>query len=316
MKAEILTYEGRRYSLPDPVAWKFEYACGVPCDSFWIELPWQRGEEEVYRKAVRFRAWEGEQAVFTGIVDETEWRQEERGSRVMLSGRSMAALLLDNEALAADYAAASLDDILKDHVFPYGIEVGESAAIPACQNFSVASGSSDWQVVYDFVRYHGGAAPRFDREGRLVLTPMAQAGGKVLDDTVPLLGLRGRERRYGVLSSVLVRDKKRQTAEEVVNLQFQEQGGRARRVLTMTGTPGERAMRYGGQFQLEKSGSERRRLELEVPGLFFAWPGDLIEIRRSGWSENGLWRVMESIVKEDYGGSTTTLELGEPGAVI
>ena len=316
MRAEILTYEGRRYSLPDPVAWKFEYACGVPCDSFWVELPWERGEEAVYRKAVRFFAWEGEQTVFTGIVDEAEWRQEEKGSRVILAGRSMAALLLDNEALAADYTAAALDDILKNHVFPYGIEVGERAAIPACQNFSVASGSSEWQVVYDFARYHGGVPPRFDREGRLVLAPMAQTGGKVLDDTVPLISLRGRERRYGVLSGVLVRDKRRQTAEEVVNLSFQQQGGRARRVLTMTGAPGERAMRYSGQFQLEKSEAGRRRLELEVPGLFFAWPGDLIEIRRSGWEENGLWRVMESVVKEDDGGSTTTLELGEPGAVI
>lgn len=316
MTGEITTYEGKRYVLPEALSWKLEYACGVPCDSFFVELPWRAGEEEVYRKAVRFTAREAGKTVFTGVVDEAEWSLDRKGSRAALSGRSMAALLLDNEARAADYAAATLEDILRDHVAPYGIQTGEKAALPACQNFSVAAGSSEWQVLYDFVRYHGGVPPRFDREGRLVLVPFSDGREKILDDTVPLTAYAGRERRYGVLSSILVRDKKRRGAEEVVNREFREQGGQARRVLTMSGSPGERAMRYSGQFQLDKSASGRRRVELTVPALFFAWPGELIRLARTGCRENGLWRVLESTVEENAGGGSTNLVLAQPDVVI
>ena len=316
MTAEILTYEGKRYRLPDLLAWKLEYACGVPCDSFWVEVPWQPGEEEIYRKAVKLLAYQDGRQVFTGMVDEAEWTLDEQGRRATLSGRSMAALLLDNEAEAADYATATLEDILRDHVTPYGIEVGEKSSFPPCQNFTVTAGSSEWQVIYDFVRYHGGIPPRFDREGKLLLTHMESGKEKVLDDTVPLTGQAGRERRYGVLSEVVVRDKRRRMAERVVNETFVAEGGRARRLLTMSGTPAERAMRYNGQFQLDKSEAQRRRLEVRVPALFFAWPGDLIRVSRSDGVGNGLWRVLETVVEENHRGGSTGLILGEPDTVL
>lgn len=316
MTAEIVTYEGRTYTLPDLLAWKLEYACGVPCDSFWVELPWQTGEEKVYQKAVQLRAYQNGERVFTGLIDEVEWTLDRQGSRATLSGRSMAALLLDNEAEAVDYAAATLEDILRDHVYPYGIQLGEKSGIPACQGFTVTAGSSEWQVVYDFVRYHGGIPPRFDVNGRLILTPMENSGELLLDDTVALTELMGRERRYGVLSEVMVRDKRRQRAERVVNDAFVEQGGQARRLLTMNGTPGERAMRYSGQFQLDRSEAQRRRLEVTLPALFFAWPGDLIRVSRGDGVGNGLWRVLETVVEEGAQGGRTTVTLGDPDTVI
>lgn len=316
MTVDVITDQGRRYTLPDPVSWQFEYACGVPCDSFRLVAPWREGEQAVYRRAVRLEASHEGQRVFTGVVDEVEWEQSGQGSLVSLSGRSLAALLLDNEAEAADYTAATLEDILRDHVAPYGIQVGEKGTIPACQGFSVASGSSEWQVLYDFVRFHGGVPPRFDRLGRLELTPLPETGAKVLDDTVSLLERKGRERRYGVLSEVVVRDKRRRQTERVVNAEFQAQGGRARRVMTMSAAAGARAMRYSGQFQLDKSAAQRRRLELTVPKLFFAWPGELVYVSRTGWGENGRWRVLETTVSGGTGGGRTALVLGEPDAVI
>lgn len=314
MTAEILTYEGKTYRLPELLSWKLEYACGVPCDSFWLQVPWKHGEEACYQKAVELRAYQNGERVFTGLVDEAEWSLDDGGSRVELSGRSMAARLLDNEAEAADYAVATLEDILRDHVTPYGIQVGESSTIPACQSFTVKAGSSEWQVVYDFARYHGGIQPRFDRAGRLLLTPMETGGERLLDETVPLTRLTGRETRYGVLSEVVVRDKRRRRAERVVDQAFLDQGGRARRLITMSGAPGERAMRYSGQFQLDKSRAGRRRLELTVPALFFAWPGDLVRVERSVGA--GVWRVLECTVEENRRGGGTSLVLGEPESVI
>lgn len=316
MRFVVTQYDGRRFELPQPLRWRLDYACGVPCDSFSVTLPWKEGEEKVYSKAVELTAWHREEQVFAGVVDEAEWGRSRQGGRATLTGRSLAARLLDNEALAADYAAATLEDVLRDHVTPYGIQCRVNGNIPVCQNFSISSGSSEWQVVYDFVRYHGGLPPRFDRQGRLVVAPFGDDAVKMLDDSVPLLSLTGRERRYGVLSEILVRDKQRQVTDRVVNGAFQAQGGQARRVLTLNRSLGERARRYNAQFQLDKSAARQRRVEMEVPTLFFAWPGDLVRIQRTNCGENGLWRVLEAVVEKNENGGTTRLVLGEPDVVI
>ncbi len=314
MTAEIMTYEGKRYRLPELLSWRLEYACGVPCDSFQVECLFRTEDERAYQKAVRFFAYEGGQTVFTGVVDEVEWTHGPEGRRVTVAGRSLAALLLDNEAEAADYGAATLGDILRDHVTPYGIQVGERVPIPPCQNFSVASGQSEWQALYQFCRYHGGVPPRFDREGRLILAPFRDGTEKVLGPKVPVTKLTRTERRYGVLSEVLVRDKSRKTTERVENPAFLAEGGQCRRVVSTGGKSSTQAMRYSGKFQLDKAWGNRRSLTMTVPLLFFAWPGELIRMERIGWT--GTWRVLESVVTLDEGGSGTTLTLGMPDTVI
>lgn len=313
MTAEIVTYEGRRYRLPELLSWRLEYACGVPCDSFRVECPFFPEDGTSYEKAVRFFAYEGGRRVFTGVVDEVEWTYGAEGRRVTVTGRSLAALLLDNEAEAADYSVATLGDILRDHVAPYGIQVGEEAEIPACRNFSVAAGQSEWQVLYQFCRYHGGVPPRFDREGRLLLTPFRDGAVKVLGPKVPVTRMARTERRYGVLSEILVRDRRRKTTERVTNPAFLNEGGRCRRVISAGGNDA-RALRYSGQFQLDKAWSHRRSLTVRVPRLFFAWPGELLRMERPGWT--GTWRVLESVVALDEGGGETTLTLGMPDTVI
>ena len=228
----------------------------------------------------------------------------------------MAALLLDNEAQAADYQTATAADILRDHVEPYGIQVAGGYRLPPVEGFSVASGSSEWLVLYDFARYHGGVAPRFDRQGRLVLSPWQDGERLVIDDKTAVTELVCREKRYGVLSEILVRDKTRQQAERMVNRTFAEQGGRCRRVLTMPGRSGYQAMRYRGEFQLQRSQAERSRLELTVPQRFFAWPGDLVRLDRTGLGCNGVYRVLEAAVELDGQGGRTRLVLGEPESVL
>lgn len=87
----------------------------------------QRGEAGDWP---RFWAEHGGERVFTGVVDECQVEQSGNGSVLELSGRGMAALLLDNEALGQDYGTATLEDILRDHVRPYGIQAAAGAKLP------------------------------------------------------------------------------------------------------------------------------------------------------------------------------------------
>lgn len=308
--------KGRRWQLPVLTAWRMEYTCGVPCDSFWLRCPWEAGNGTRPADWVTFTAeWKGER-VFTGVVDECQFSQSGQGGVLEVSGRGMAARLLDNEALGQDYGTATLADILRDHVSPYGIQTAPGAKLSAVSCFSVATGSSEWSVVYDFARYHGGVAPRFDRMGRLVLTGWPTGREWLLGDKVPVTKLVCRDKRYGTLSQVLVRDRYSGAIQRVNNEAFRASGGQARRVLTMPGRSNYKAMRYSGQFQLDKSAGELERLEITLAQPFCAWPGDLVRVQRSNWPRNGLYRAAEVTVGMDETGYWSRLELAGVNFVV
>ena len=315
-EAYLQCWDGTRYRLPALVEWRFEYTAGVPCDSFSLKCLWEAGLEQVLSDAVELTAEENGETVFHGVVDEFETKWNGDGSVLTLSGRGMAARLLDNEAEGADYLTATAEDILRDHVLPYGVEVGERGQLPAVSNFSVRSGSSEWSVLYDFARYYGGVTPRFDRFGRLCLAPWGDGETRLLNDAVAVTEFSYREKRYGVLSEILVRDKTRFAVERVENGRFSARGGRCRRVMTMPGRTAFQAMRYSGEYQLRRSESEWIRAEATIPQLFFAWPGDLVNLERSGFGKNGVYRVLEAVVTGDGRGGRTKLALGERDAVV
>ena len=95
MTGTLICWDGRRVVLPDLTSWRMEYACGIPCDSFYLECLWEPGEAGALAEAVRFAAEEDGERVFTGVVDEVCCGWDEDGARLSVSGRSMAALLLD-----------------------------------------------------------------------------------------------------------------------------------------------------------------------------------------------------------------------------
>ena len=316
MRGYVTDWRGREWLLPYPTQWELEYTAGVPCDSFTFRCPWEMGGETAPGDWVRFSARYQGKDMFNGVVDECQVTLDQGGCQLEISGRGLAVLLLDNEAIGQDYGTATLADILRDHVTPYGIQTAPGAALPAVTRFSVATGSSEWSVVYDFARYYGGVCPRFDRLGRLVLSGWQDSQERLVEDGTPVTTLVRRDRRYGVLSRVLVRDRWSGAVQRVDNGDFLSQGGSARRVLTMPGRSNYKTMRYNGQFQLDRSASEQERVELTIAQPFCAWPGDLVSIRRSKWDWNGRYRVLQSATGMGMEGAWTRLELALPDFVV
>ena len=305
-----------RWTLPRPLAWRLDYTAGVPCDSFWMRCVWDGNNATKPEDWVEFTAEHEGQRVFTGVVDECEVSVSPKGRLLEISGRGMAARLLDNEALGQDYQIATQADILRDHVRPYGISVAPGAKLRPVEQFSVLNGSSEWSVVYEFARYYGGVSPRFDREGRLVLTGWDGADPRVVDDTAPLISLVRRDRRYGVLSQMLIRDRWSGRVETLANRAFAAAGGQARQIITLPSRNSYKAVRYSGQFQLDKSASQWKRMEVTVGRAFCAWPGELVAVRRSGLDWNGEYRAVEVGVGMDESGYWSRLELADPDFTI
>ena len=316
MTGYVTDARGAQWALPVPLAWRMEHTAGTPCDSFWLTCPWDGGQSAQPGDWVGFYAEHKGERVFTGVVDECEVSVAAQGRLLEVSGRGMAARLLDNEALGQDYLLATQADILRDHVAPYGIQAAPGGSLPPVERFSVAAGSSEWSVVHDFARYYGGVCPRFDRQGRLVLSGWEDGQERVVDDRTGVAAITRRDRRYGALSQVLVRDRWSGRVETVDNREFQAAGGLARRILTMPARSSYKAMRYSGQFQLERSCAERERLELTLGEVFTVWPGELVSVQRTGCGWNGRYRAAQVTAGMDGSGCWSRVELAPPEVIL
>lgn len=226
-------YDGKAYTLPNPVAWRLDYGLGSPCDSFWVKTLWSVGQEETLAAGTRMQVFHDGALCFVGVVDECEVRWSEEGCVAELSGRGLQALLLDNQAEAADFGQATLGEILRRYVTPFGIRLAKPVSLPAAAGFSVGSGSSCWKVLYDFARYHGGATPRFTRTGQLALHGWEDRTVLSLDGTSPVTEVVWRDKRYGVLSQVTVKDVTGLMRQTVENAAFRREGGRCSRVMLL-----------------------------------------------------------------------------------
>lgn len=316
IKCWVRCGDGTELTLPDLSRWEFSYGTGTPCDSFYVRCLWESGQERMLSPACRFFAeWEGRR-VFTGVVDDFACVCGGDGRYLELSGRGMAALLLDNEALPAQYQQATRADIVADHVAPYGIQTVGGGQLPAVSGFTVTSGVSEWSVVQEFACFYGGVVPRFDREGRLVLDGHSDGETLLVTDDTPLTGWEYREQRHGVLSQVAVRRRTAGETQWVADGAFLAEGGCARRVITVPNTTGTAAMRYTADYQIRAAKSQRVRLTVTIAGGFLAWPGQLVTVRLRGFGANGQYRVAQSEVSCGEDGLTTTLVLGEPDSMI
>lgn len=314
MEAWVTGWDGGRIHLPTVTQWRFSYGLGSPCDSFALTCLWEQGAERLLADGVGFHAVHQGETVFTGRLDEYVCIRDQNGGRLELTGRGMQGLLLDNETLPMEYQMATAADLLRDHVAPYGIETAGGNTLGAVAGFVASSGQSEWSVVRDFVCFHGGILPRFDRQGRLVLSDWA-GEERTLGDGTPLTELRYGCKRYGVISQVVVRDRSRGITETVTDSDFQARGGQCRRVITTTGRSGA-SMRYSGQFQIRASRAEETQCLVRTPLLFYAWPGDLVRMERTGFGGNGTYRVAEMVTGADEDGSYTGLTLGTVDLLI
>lgn len=302
------TYDGARYELPVLLRWDLDYTGAVPCDSMTAACLYDAGMAEVLPKATRFTAFQDGKIMLRGVIDAYEVSLSRQGLLVEVEGRGMAALLLDNESEALSYERAPLSEILENHVSPYGITVKRQKDVSG-SGYAVVSGSSQWKALQGFTHRFGGFDPYFTREGTLVTGPLWGSGDTLhIDDSSPLLSLRKREQRYGVISEVLIQDKAQRISHPVRNQKFQQTGGQRRHVLYMPRSTAE-DRRYTGEYQIAQSALEQVEIDLELPFPFAAMPGDRVALALDRLKLSGLYEVVRSRSRMDGDGERTELTI-------
>ena len=312
MTGRIFTSDHKVYDLPPLLSWRVNLTGGVPCDSYSVTFLYRKEMAPVLRLAAGFLGMEKGQIVSRGIVDEYTVDLGSSGITATITGRGAAARLLDNESRPVTYQAATLAEIIRCHVTPYGVVTREIADVRADSVYTVAAGCSQWKALVDFCRTYGGFLPRFATNGALLAVPeRAPKKRLTIGETDPVLACSLREDHYGVLTEVLVIDKTRNTAYSVRNQDMLDRGGQCRRVVYTPGQSTWAAMRYTGEYQIQQSKKGERTVELALPGSFLAFPGDTAELDLEYLGLRGTFRVAEAentFSRENGAQVTLTLE--------
>ena len=171
MTGYLTDYSGQRYKLPVFLSWEINHTDGESgTDSFEIKIPYHKTMKQPLEDAVYFTLEYKNETVFHGIIDEYEVRTDENGRTVNISGRGMGARLLDNRCVGASFDSCTLSDMLRNYVTPYGVKTGEMDAMPPMYGYSVSVNESCLSALSGYTRFAGNVAPRFSKEGKLMLT--------------------------------------------------------------------------------------------------------------------------------------------------
>lgn len=310
MKGYIIDKNGAATLLPEFLSWDVCHGMGEPCDWFEVSFIYYADQLDDLRSACRFRATHNGAVVFNGVIDEYSISIDEKGSVVTLSGRSYAALLLDNELPAQEYASISSAAAVGSFVSPYGISNVVAGAAKTLNAFSVRTGESAWSAVKRFCRYAWNTTPFFAKDGTLVLN--GRTGNTVtVDASKDAASVSMCDERYGIISDISIRNRVTGASYTVNNAQFASRGGKCHREMTVPKTTGADAVRYTAEYQIAESQRGKKCVKLTLTKQFACFPGDRVALTAAKLGLSGTFTVISAHCWADSlsAGTIVTLEV-------
>lgn len=204
MKYVGKTAQGMKVVLEKPLSVRINQEEDTPADDLTAEFPLTSILPPL---AFIYVQAEGGGMVFSGIVDEQIVQYTARGAVCILKARSLAALLLDNEALPQTYYMPSMPVLFKRHIQPYGFTgfTGSKAAFSA--KLQITKGMSEWGVLALFCKEFLGTVPRIAAQGVVDVSGQIQPETVLFSNSggVQYSCMRESRKRYKLLSEVMVR---------------------------------------------------------------------------------------------------------------
>lgn len=170
----VCDIEGKRHILPSPLSVTIRMEEDVPADDLYAVFP-----ETECKELKSIAVYDGVKTVFVGVIDEEEHLFRPAGAYLRISARSLAAHLLDNEALPRGYDHPDARLIYERHVRQYGIEAGDMDDATCFGELNVTKGMSQWGVVSAFCSVCYSGAPRVSADGKLYFRGLT-SGGRVV----------------------------------------------------------------------------------------------------------------------------------------
>lgn len=214
---------------------------GVPADDVTVIFPYKKINE-----LSEITVLDDGEVIFRGVVDEQQNICAASGLYLRITARSLAAHLLDNEAVPVTYNQPSVGLIAERHAQPYGIVCADSPDIAYYGELVVTKGMSEWQVIEQFASMCFASCPRIGADGVLSMHGVGHEGEIVFADEgegVRYAYLNERVKRCEEISRVNVRVNSSGYLSRVENAGAHARGIRRERYLNaaVTDTPMQRA---------------------------------------------------------------------------
>lgn len=163
MKYLGISISGKEIDLGNPIFVKINQSIDAPADDLYAVFCYRGIIEELKY----IKVYLNDEVIFDGIMDEQIVEITKTGSFFKIYARSMAALLVDNEALPQTYIDTSLEIIFNRHARPYGFKgfIGQNKKF--LSKFIVYKGMSEWEVLEGFCKTFLNTKPRVTCEGTI-----------------------------------------------------------------------------------------------------------------------------------------------------
>lgn len=145
---EISVYTGKWVEIPlkNITAITLDRSVAAPADDITLIVPFNRAIGDIrYIKVI-----DGSFVIFNGIIDSVENIISQSGKYLKICGRSLCALLIDNEANPINYSVISTQIIFDTYFKPFGFTrfCGENRHLS--ENLNVEKGMSCFQAAQNF----------------------------------------------------------------------------------------------------------------------------------------------------------------------
>ncbi len=249
---------------------------------------------------------------FRGLIDEQEVNLDSGGASLQVCARSLAALLLDNEAIPQTYYVPSTKLVYQRHAQPYGFAAfsGRDRAFSA--KLQIEKGTSEWEVIESFCRDHLGVRPQVTLTGELQMEPEPPENQALFSNGngIRYASVAERRLRCRRVSQVLVRSQRLGGYSTLVqDSQAAESGVLRRRLLNAVDDPKTPVFR-GGQV-LQKSREQSYQVELLCPGEWMLDLGTRAVVEHPVLGTLSGLRVESLSYRLDSSGERTQVTLGK-----
>lgn len=147
---------------------------------------------------------DGLKRVFFGYVDTQTDEQTVNGMILTISARSLACILLDNEALPQTYCMVSMRDLMERHFIPLGFTEFKGTEKTFDDEFTVSKGMSEWAVLSEFCKKFTGTSPKINCNGMIDISG-ENDGKAVYISSSRCISKKHTLKRHLLISEIMVR---------------------------------------------------------------------------------------------------------------
>lgn len=175
----------------------------VPADDLTVAFPY---DKEIIKNADYLTAYKDGELVFTGQIDEIINIKSSASVITSVTARSLAAMLLDNEAEPLTYINPAPEFIYNKHLKPFNIKAGALDSIPFYGNFKIDKGMTHWQVLKSFCKNRFDSLPRITGGGEVLFEGCSdEEAVKFGTDGIGYYSLRENNKRCELISEVRIK---------------------------------------------------------------------------------------------------------------